>query len=120
MIFGRVLIFLGIVSFVLTLISNYFDILSQIDNKLVITQLGQLWYNISPASLQLAETLVSRYIDPCAALEILNCSSFIWHPIISSILLFPAAPLLALTSFIFIFLGIKKTRKKRSGYPIIK
>ena len=110
---GRVLILFGICSFILTLISNYFDIVLQIEGKNEITQLGQFWFHFAPNSLQIAETIVSRYIDPCSALDILDCSGFLWHPFISSILLMPAAPILALLSFIFIGFGLKKSIRKR-------
>ena len=113
MIIGRVFILLGVSSFVLTLVSNYFDILLQIQNKNEITQLGQFWFYFAPNSLQVVEVIVSRYIDPCSALEVLNCSGFIWHPFISSILLLPAAPFLALLSFLFIGFGIKKSGRKK-------
>ena len=108
----RFFILLGISSFVLTLVSNYFDILLQIENKNEITQLGQFWFYFAPNSLQVAEAIVSRYVDPCSALDVLNCSGFIWHPFISSILLLPAAPVLALLSFVFIAFGIKKSVKR--------
>ncbi len=110
---GRVFILLGISSFILTLVSNYFDLLLQIENKNEITQLGQFWFYFAPNSLQIAEVIISRYIDPCSALEVLNCSEFIWHPFISSILLLPAAPFLALMSFLFIGFGIKKSAGKK-------
>ena len=116
MIIGRVLILFGICSFILTLVSNYFDIVLQIDGKNEITKLGQFWFHYAPNSLQIAESIVSRYVDPCSALDILDCSGFLWHPFISSILLLPAAPLLALFSFLLIGFGIKKrSRKKSSG-----
>ncbi len=118
MIIGRIFILLGISSFILTLISNYFDIILQIDNKNEITQLGQFWFYFAPNSLQVAEAIVSRYIDPCSALEVLNCSGFIWHPFISSILLLPAAPFLALLSFLFIGFGIKKSARKKISNQI--
>ena len=118
MIIGRIFILLGISSFILTLISNYFDIILQIDNKNEITQLGQFWFYFAPNSLQVAEAVVSRYIDPCSALEVLNCSGFIWHPFISSILLLPAAPFLALLSFLFIGFGIKKSGRKKISNQI--
>ena len=120
MIIGRFLIFVGIISFVLTLVSNYFDIIAQIENKSKIIELGQLWFHFSPNSLQLAETIVSRYVDPCSALEILNCSGFIWHPFISSILLLPAAPVLAFISFLLIAFGIKRSGKRRVNNRVIK
>ena len=111
---GRILILFGICSFILTLISNYFDIVLQIENKNEVTQLGQLWFHFAPNSLQIAESIVSRYIDPCSALDILDCSGFIWHPFISSILLMPAAVILAILSFIFITFGLKKSSRIRA------
>jgi len=117
-IIGRVLILFGICSFILTLISNYFDIVLQIEGKNEITQLGQFWFHFAPNSLQIAETIVSRYVDPCSALDILDCSGFMWHPFISTILLMPAAPILAILSFIFIALGLKRSIRKRERHKI--
>ena len=113
MILGRVIIFLGVSSFLLTLISNYFDILIHINGKLGVTELGEIWFYFAPNSLQVAETIVSRYIDPCSSLDIFNCSGFIWHPFISSILVLPAAPFFALLSFLLIKLGLNKSYTKR-------
>ena len=113
MILGRVIIFLGVSSFLLTLISNYFDILIHINGKLGITELGEVWFYFAPNSLQVAEAIVSRYIDPCSSLDIFNCSGFIWHPFISSILILPAAPFFALLSFLLIKLGLNKSNTKR-------
>ena len=113
MIIGRILILFGIIFFVLTLLSNYFDIILQIESQNKITQLGQFWFHLAPNSLQIAEVIVSRYIDPCSALDILECSGFVWYPFISSILLMPSAPILALLSFILIAFGIKKSLRKR-------
>jgi uncharacterized membrane protein YdjX (TVP38/TMEM64 family) len=113
LILGRVIIFLGVSSFLLTLISNYFDILIHINGKLGVTELGEIWFYFAPNSLQVAETIVSRYIDPCSSLDIFNCSGFVWHPFISSILVLPAAPFFALLSFLLIKLGLNKSYKKR-------
>ena len=112
---GRILIIFGICSFILNLVSNYFDIVLQIEGKKEITQLGQFWYHFAPNSLQIAESIVSRYVDPCSALDILDCSGFIWHPFLSSILLMPAAPILAILSFILIFFGLKNSRRKKGN-----
>ena len=114
MIIVIILILFVICSFIFTLVSNYFDIVLQIENKNEVTQLGQLWFHFAPNSLQIAESIVSRYIDPCSALDILDCSGFIWHPFISSILLMPAAVILAILSFVFIALGLKKSSRIRA------
>ena len=114
MIIGRIFILLGVCFFLLTLISNYFDIALQLNNKLEITQLGQLWFYFSPSTLQLTDAIISRYVDPCSALDVLNCSGFIWHPFISFVLSLPAAPFLAILSFLFIAFGIKKSGSTRT------
>ena len=110
----KILIIFGICSFILTLVSNYFDIVLQIEGKNEILKLGEFWFHFAPNSLQIAESIISRYVDPCSALDILDCSGFIWHPFISSILLMPAAIILALLSFVFIALGLKKSSRKRA------
>ena len=112
MILGRIIILLGVSSFLLTLTSNYFDITLHINGDLGVTRIGQLWFYFAPNSLQVAEAVVSRYIDPCSSLEVFNCSGFIWHPFISSILLLPAAPFFAILSFFLIKIGLKKSYKK--------
>ena len=113
MILGKIIIFLGVSSFLLTLTSNYFDISLHINGELGITPIGELWSYFAPNSLLIAETIVSRYIDPCSSLEVFNCSGFIWHPFISSFLLLPAAPFFAILSFILIKIGLKKSYKKK-------
>ena len=118
MIMGRVLILFGVCSFILTLVSNYFDTVLQIEGKNEITKLGEFWFHFAPNSLQIAESIISRYVDPCSALDILDCSGFVWHPFISSILLMHAAPILALLSFIFISFGLKKSVRRREKSKI--
>ena len=108
---GRILIILGLFFFILALIGNYFDIKIHLQESKGFTQIGQLWYYLSPESLQMSEVIVSRYIDPCSTLDILNCSGFLWYPIISSILTLPAGPALALISFLLIYLGLRKRKK---------
>ena len=125
MILGRIIIFFGISFFLLTLISNYFDISLHANENLGITQIGQIWFYFAPNSLQVAEVVVSRYIDPCSSLEILNCSGFIWHPFISSILSLPAAPFFAILSLLLIKLGLNKSFRKKKftrnrSDPLIK
>ena len=107
---GRILIILGLLFFILTLVGNFFDIKIHLDESKGVTQIGQLWYHLSPESLQMSEVIVSRYIDPCSTLDILNCSGFLWYPIISSILTLPAGPALALISFLLIYFGLRKRK----------
>ena len=87
---GRIFITLGLIFFAVSVVGIYFDILLHIDGSGGYTQIGQIWYKYAPNSLQIAEAIVSRYIDPCSSLDILNCSGFVWHPFISTFLIFPA------------------------------
>ena len=52
--------------------------------------LGQIWFEISPQSLQVSEAIIERYIDPCGLIPALGCSPFLWHPLIATILQWPA------------------------------
>ena len=67
--------------------------------------LGQIWFEISPQSLQVSEAIIERYIDPCGLIPALGCSPFLWHPIIATILGWPAALVMIGLSIIFWWVG---------------
>ena len=67
--------------------------------------LGQLWYLYSPTTLQASESIISRFIDPCGLIMTLDCSPFLWHPIIATILGWPAALVMIGLSIIFWWVG---------------
>ena len=54
----------------------------------VLRQLESMVYS---TTLQASESIISRYIDPCGVITALDCTPFLWHPIISTILGWPAA-----------------------------
>ena len=66
------------------------------------TALGQLWYSLHPGSLNLVQAVIERYVH-----------TFLWDPIIISVLLAPAA-LLFLGIGILLALVFRK-RKRRRG-----
>ena len=68
---GRIFITCGLIFFVISILGIYLDVLLHIDGNVGYTQIGQMWYKFAPNSLQIAEAIVSRYIDPCSSLEIL-------------------------------------------------
>ena len=107
---GRIFITFGLVFFAISVFGIYLDIWLHINGSKGYTQIGQIWYKYSPNSLQVAEAVVSRYIDPCSSLDILNCSGFVWHPIISTFLVFPAGLTFGILTIIFIYFGTKKRR----------
>ena len=110
---GRIFITFGLIFFAISALGMYLDILLHIDGNVGYTQIGQLWYNYAPNSLQIAEAIVSRYLDPCSSLDILNCSGFVWHPIISTFLIFPAGLTFGILTVFFIYFGTKKRRKNK-------
>ena len=67
--------------------------------------LGKLWYSKSPGSLQVTEAFVSRYIDPCSLVRVLDCSPFLWHPFVSTLLGWPAALVLLGLGMFFYWLS---------------
>ena len=72
--------------------------------------LGKLWYSNNPGSLQVAEAVVSRYIDPCSLVRALDCSPFLWHPFVSTVLGWPAALVLIGLCVIFYWLSLSIER----------
>ena len=58
---------------------------------------GQFWFEHSPTSLQVAEAVFSRYVDPCGLFVGIGCEPFLWHPLIATTLGWPA-------TLMFIFL----------------
>ena len=110
---GRILITFGLVFFSISVLGMYLDVLLHIDGTEGYTQIGQIWYKYAPNSLQIAEAIVSRYIDPCSSLDILNCSGFVWHPIVSTFLIFPVGLTFGILTIFFIYFGTKKRRTNK-------
>jgi len=59
-----------------------------------LSALGELWYALSPASLDLARAVTARYLLP-----------ELWDPVIVSVLLQPAALVLGGAGLAFLLLG---------------
>ena len=56
------------------------------DDNAASVMLGQYLYERTPSTLQIAEAVIDRYIDPCSLIVALGCSPFLWHPLISGLL----------------------------------
>lgn len=75
---------------------------------------GQLWFELAPGSLQVSESIISRYIDPCGLIIALGCSPFLWHPVISTLLLWPAAIVIsAISLIIFVLSSLGRSYSRR-------
>ena len=112
---GRIFITFGLIFFSISVLGIYLDVLLHINDNAGYTQIGQMWYKYAPNSLQIAEAIVSRYIDPCSSLEILNCSGFVWHPVISTFLILPAGLTFGILTIFFIYFGTKKRRINKTS-----
>ena len=62
-------------------------------------KLGEYMHEIAPSFLLQAQVVVDRYIDPCSLFVALGCSPFLWHPIILTLLVWPAA-------IVFLIIGV--------------
>ena len=78
--------------------------------------LGQFWSDRHLSSLLIGETVVSRYIDPCGLIVALGCAPFLWHPIIATILGWPAA--LVMLLLMILFTGIARLIRGRADRKI--
>ena len=74
--------------------------------------LGQFWSERHLTSLLISEAMVSRYIDPCGLIVSLGCAPFLWHPVIATLLGWPAA-LVFLLLMVF-FAGLARVIRGRA------
>lgn len=75
--------------------------------------LGEFWFGHHSLSLQVSEAVISRYVDPCGLIVALNCEPFLWHPLIASLLGWPAALVFIVCALIFG--GFSRLASKRSS-----
>ncbi len=97
----------------MVLVAVYTDLT---DGDAGFTDVGYLWFQLAPDSLQISEAIISRYIDPCGLFVSLDCEPFLWHPAISFFLLLPAAPFFIGVTALLILL--RKYREGRGHLPI--
>ena len=74
--------------------------------------LGEFWNSHHSASLLISEAVLSRYVDPCGLIVRLGCEPFLWHPLLSTLLLWPAA--LVLLLMMGFFCGVARIMQRRS------
>ena len=118
--FFKIIIYIFFVIFsLLTIFACSFDVHLLIEGfSPEFTSIGQFWYELSPNSLQISEVIVSRYIDPCSLFVSLDCDPLLWHPFISSILVFPAIPSFVLLSLVFFWFS--RIFKEKKAYLYFK
>ena len=82
--------------------------------------LGQIWYEAAPGSLQLTEAVIDRYIDPCGLMPFLGCDTFLWHPLIATLLNWPAGLVFGLFGIIILLVSSTMTKRGRKSVRNLK
>ena len=72
---------------------------------------GEFWNSHHSTSLLITEAVLSRYVDPCGLFVRLGCEPFLWHPVVSTLLLWPAA--LVLLLLMGFFCGVARIMQRR-------
>lgn len=67
------------------------------DSTLVVTPLGQTWFQLHAASLNLAQALVERYVSPVA-----------WDPVMTAVLHTPTAVVVGAIALLLLLAGRPK------------
>jgi hypothetical protein len=94
--FGWVLLFAGLAVLV-------FDAIAWFDTgRLAPMALGELWFRLSPNSIQLAQPAIQRYLHPA-----------IWEPGITSLLLLWASPVLIVLGIVLLAAFRRRGRRRR-------
>lgn len=72
--------------------------------SLVTTPLGQAWFNLHPASLNLTQAVIERYTFP-----------FLWDPVLLSVLLMPGWVVFTVIGVVLYYLG----RRRRMSRAVV-
>ena len=95
----------SILSLLLFILALWFLVTDLLNTDESSRLLGEVWFENSKGSLQVSEAIISRYIDPCGLIMALGCSTFLWHPVISSMLVWPAGLFFILLSGVIFGIG---------------
>lgn len=99
MIFLRIIGGWFLLAAVIALVYDGTKTLGSGDGEIVMTPLGQHWFNIHAASLNISQAAIERHVAP-----------WLWDPVITSILTTPAWVVFTILGFAFYFMG--RRRKK--------
>ncbi len=87
-------------------ITGILDITRSIaDSTIIMTPLGQDWFNISPSTLNFSQAIVQRFVHPA-----------IWDPGIQTILQWPTWLVAGILALFFGFIGRRKKQKWQDQY----
>jgi hypothetical protein len=100
MIIGR---FIGWLLLLVALIVLVRDLIGWLDTgSFQLMVAGELWHNISPTSLELAQPAIQRHV-----------AAWLWEPVIVTVLLWPAALVLGIPGIVLLWLCRAPERRRR-------
>lgn len=99
---------IGLLTLALALITAVLDLTRSIaDSTIVMTSLGQDWFNFSLSSLNLTQAIIQRYIHPT-----------IWDPGIQTILLLPSWVVFSVLAILFFWVGRRRKPNWHEKYGV--
>jgi hypothetical protein len=103
------MIILRIIGWILLLLAAAIfarDMLASIDvGTLSLIAVGELWFKLHQTSLQVAEPAIARHIPVIGP--------WLWHPVISTILTWPATAVIGITGVLLVRLARRRPRRER-------
>ncbi len=106
MVFKFIFRMLALLSLLLAAVTAILDITRSIaDSTIVMTALGQDWFNFSPSTLNFSQAMVQRYVHPA-----------IWDPGIQTILQAPSWVVFGSLALIFALIGRRKKPQWQDQY----
>lgn len=94
----RVIGFVALAAAILAGISD--GSMSIAQSRFVATPLGQIWFDLSPDTLNLSQAVVQRYVHPS-----------VWDPAVLQVLTWPAWAVFAGLGLVFLWIGARRQRR---------
>ncbi|WP_428528680.1 hypothetical protein [Roseibium sp.] len=71
------------------------------ESEVMLKPLGQLWFEMSPETLNLSQAVIQRYVHPA-----------VWDPMLQTVLTWPAWAVFAGVGVLFLLLGGRRQKRR--------